>query len=398
MKKILYLYLIAVAGICFSCTEKEIAPISESSGKPEQVEILAADSVIPGGVVINYKIPPINDIIEIKAVYTLTTGQKRESSTSFYTSFMTIEGYHDTLIHEAEIYTINRAREMSDPVLVKFRPGESTVSKVAKSMQITGDFGGVLFRWRNTDKKSLYFEFFTENEQGEMVTMEIISSKLDSANQTYRGYDTVPHKFAVNISDNFGNSSGMIYPEGGYITPSLEEKLDKNIQRVLILSGVSGVSGDVQWNLWGAQNNNIIDDDTGTNNHSDGNVIPGASLTIDLGKKANLSRFVFHMVKGEPYRAGSLRVFEIYSSDDESNSPNGNWELWTHRLRCEVIQPSRVGGTTSDDAFAHEEGFEFTFSPDMPPVRYLRLKALSTWGGTSFGYFGEFTTYGSYAE
>jgi hypothetical protein len=197
MKRI-YLYLAAVAVMCFSCTEKEILPISESSGKPGQVEVLAVNSV-PGGVVVNYKIPPINDIIEIKAVYTLTNGQKRESSTSFYTSFMTIDGYNDTDEHEALIYTVNRAREMSDAVPVKFCPGESALSKATKSMKIIGDFGGVNFSWLNPDKASLIFEFYTENERGEMVTLNIISSKTDSTDISFRGYDTIPHKFSVNL-------------------------------------------------------------------------------------------------------------------------------------------------------------------------------------------------------
>jgi hypothetical protein len=392
MKKILYLYLIAVAVMCFSCTEKEITPISESSGKPEKVEILAADSIIPGGVVINYKIPPINDIIEIKAVYTLTTGQKRESSTSFYTSFLTIDGYNDTIEHEAEIYTVNRAREMSEPVTVRFRPGESTVSKAAKSMQITGDFGGVLFQWRNPDKKTLHLEFFTEDENGEMVTMNILSSKLDSTNQSFRGYDTVPHKFAVNISDNFGNSSGMIYPEGGYITPLWEEKLDKKIQEVLVLSG------DVTWAFWGKEPTSIIDDDINTNNHTDNYVMPGASLTLDLGKKAKLSRFIIHIVPSVGYGGGCVRIFEIYSNDDASDSPDGAWKLWTLCSNYEVIKPTSIGGTTNDDNIALLTGFEFSLPPDMPPTRYLRLKALSNWGNSSFCYFSEFTTYGVYME
>jgi hypothetical protein len=388
-----YLSVLSTLFLCFSCTEKEIGPISGSSGKPEKVEILAVDSV-PGGVTINYQIPKISDIIEIKAVYTLSTGQVRESSSSFYTSFITIDGYNDTDEHEALIYTINRAREMSEPVSVKFRPGESPLSKATRSMEILGDFGGIIFRWRNPDKRTLFFEFFTEDEKGEMVTKEIISSKLDTANTAYRGYDTIPYRFAVSISDNFGNSSGMLYPEGGYVTPLWEERLDKKIQKVLMLSG------DVSWAYWGKNGLESLDDDINTNNHTGDFVMPGASLTLDLGKKAKLSRFVLHIVPSVGYGGGCLRIFEMYSSDDESDSPSGAWNTWTLRVNCTTIKPSGAPGSDAmeEDKLALLEGFEFSFPPEMPPVRYLRLKALQTWGGMPFAYFSEITTYGLYVE
>jgi hypothetical protein len=389
--KTVYFYLVSIVFLCFSCKDAEMAPISGSSGKPEKVEILAVDTV-PGGVSINYRIPSINDVIEIKAVYTLTNGQKRESSTSFYTSYMTIDGYNDTDEHEALIYTINRAREMSDPVPVKFRPGESPLSKAVNSMQITGDFGGVNYSWRNPDRTMLFFEFYTENEKGEMVTMNIISSKLDSTNLAFRGYDIKPYKFAAKISDNFGNSSEMIYPEEGYVVPLWEEKLDKKIQKILILPG------DVSWTFWGQQAVYVIDDDINTNNHSDNWVMPGASFTLDLGEKAKLSRFVIH--QATPYSAGSPRIFEIYSSDDESDSPDGDWKAWTLRVSATVIKPSGAsGGTvTEDDRKAAVDGHEFSFPVDMPPVRYIRYRVLETWGNANHSYLSEITTYGMYAE
>jgi hypothetical protein len=396
--KTIYFYLMAVAVICFSCTEKEILPISESSGKPGQVEILDT-TVIPGGVVINYKIPPINDILEIKAVYTLSNGQKRESSSSFYTSFMTIDGYSDTDEHEALIYTINRAREMSDPLPVKFRPGESPLSKAVKSIRILEDFGGVNFSWKNPDNAMFTFEFYTENEYGEMVTMNIVSSKIDSTDISFRGYDTIPRKFAVNIRDNFGNSSGIIYPEGGYIIPIFEMRLDKTIQKAMT------VAGDPSWDNWEGKSVYILDEDAMTFNHSYNNTVPGASFTLDLGKKAKLSRFILNQRVDRPemyYNNGNFRTFEVYSSDDDSDSPSGDWSTWTYRNTYTIIKPSGAprGQVTEDDRIEIIKGHEFSFPLDMPPVRYLRFKVLSVWqtGGATFSYVAELTTYGSYVE
>jgi hypothetical protein len=371
-----------------------MAPISASSGKPEPVEILSVDTV-PGGVSVNYKIPTINDIIEIKAVYTLSNGQTRESSSSFYTSYMTIDGYNDTDEHEAKIYTINRAREMSDAVVVKFHPGESALSKAAKSMQIISDFGGVNFSWLNPDKTTLIFEFYTQNEQGEMVTLNIVSSKTDSTNISFRGYDTIPRKFAVNIRDNFGNSSGIIYPQGEYITPLFEMKLDKTIQRI------RNLAGDTNFEQWAAKNQNFFDDDIMTMIHSLEGTVPGATLTVDLGKKAKLSRLIIHQRHDGQgiYNAGNPVIFEVYSSDETSDSPNGEWTEWTYRTTCTVIKPSGapVGQLTEDDRVAASNGHDFALPLDMPPVRYIRLKILQVYSA-SYAHLSELTTYGIYDE
>jgi hypothetical protein len=395
--KTIYFYLVSIIMIlCFSCTEKEMGPISGSSGKPGQVEILDT-TVIPGGVIVNYKIPPVNDIIEIKAIYTLSSGQKRESSSSFYTSFMTIDGYNDTLEHEALIYTINRAREMSDAVSVKFRPGESALSKAAKSMQIISDFGGVNFSWRNPDKATLIFELYTENEQGEMVTLNIISSKTDSTNLSFRGYDTVPRKFAVNIRDNFGNSSGIIYPEGEYITPLFEMKLDKTIQKI------RNLPGDTNWNNWEGRDMNFIDDDIMTIIHSPVNAIPGATITLDIGKKAKLSRFLLHqrMSSNILYNNSNPHIFEVYSSDDLGDNPSGNWNDWTYRTTCTMIKPSGAarGTVTEDDRVEAEKGHDFSLPLDMPPVRYMRIRFLECWeAANTMTCPSEITVYGFYDE
>jgi hypothetical protein len=311
---------------------------------------------------------------------------------------MTIDGYNDTGEHEAEIYTINRAREMSDPVTVKFRPGESPLTKAIKSMQIKSDFGGVNFNWRNPDKAMLIFEFYTENEYGEMVTMDILSSKTDSTDISFRGYDTTARKFAANIRDNFGNSSGVIYPEGSeYITPLFEMRLDKTIQKIPRLTG------DTDWNNWDAHDYHLIDDDLLTYIHSPNNAMPGATITLDIGKKAKISRFLIHQRAGFEfhYANGNMRIFEVYSSDDDSDNPSGDWSTWTYRTACTIIKPSGAGlGTvTEEDRIALSNGHEFALPLDMPPVRYLRIKVLENWGtNTVYTYCAELTTYGLYVE
>jgi hypothetical protein len=227
-----------------------------------------------------------------------------------------------------------------------------------------------------------------------MVTMDILSTKADSTDIAFRGYDTIPCKFAVNIYDHFGNSSGMIYPENEYVIPLYETILDKKIQRAM------SIAGDATWDHWEGRMAYLIDDNVQTLIHSDNNTMPGASITLDIGKKAKLSRMLAYQRQDRPdemlYWGGNIRVFEVYSSDDDSDSPNGDWSGWTLRNVCTVIRPSDIGGTREEDRLAAEAGHEFSLPLDMPPVRYIRIKFLTNWENVSYSYMGELTLFGVY--
>ena len=44
-------------------------------------------------------------------------------------------GYDDMEEHEAVLYTVNRAMELSEPVTVSFTPLESSISKVSEKYE-----------------------------------------------------------------------------------------------------------------------------------------------------------------------------------------------------------------------------------------------------------------------
>jgi hypothetical protein len=377
-----------------SCDDKTLDPISPSSGKPGIVTEVKAFSA-PGGAVITYRVPDNKDILQVKAVYSLTTGQQYEVSASFYENSLTITGFNDTLEHEALLYAINRAQEMSDPVPVRFTPEESSLSKTAKTVNIISCFGGASFIWINEDEAPLIFELLSQNSKGELQTTRIFQSDVDSVVFNLRGYASVPQKFALIITDNWGNSSGAIYPEGGTVTPVREDKLDKSIMKFLKLDN------DQPWNLWGAKEEFIIDDDVSTFGHTDYGALP-APLTLDLGKPAKLSRMLlFQWAFDHKYfHHGNPRYFEVYGCPEEP-SPSGDWSEWTKIMDCELIKPSGLTGTaiTNEDMIYAEKGHEFDFPLDLEPVRYLRIRTLSNnWEGQTYAHIAELTFYGIYAE
>jgi hypothetical protein len=404
MKRIYFSLILMALFLVYSCAEKELLPISASSGKPEKVTILNVEPTF-GGAIITYRIPENEDILAVKAVYTLTSGRKMEATTSFYDNVLEIVGYNDVESHDVILYSINRAQEYSDPETVTIIPLESTLSKAAKSMVIVPDFGGVNFSWRNEDGKNLSLEFLAENENGDMQTVRVFTTALDSMSYTIRGYESKPTKFAVIISDNYGNETPVITPSET-IVPIYEQKFDKSIQKVRILSS------DVSFSNWEGRNEAIIDNDLSTFGHSPNGptgVITGAAFTLDLGKKAKVSRFIYYQRGdgGRYYRAGNARTFEVYTyigNPVDTNEPNGDWSNWEKVMTCEVIKPSNSSGSTvtDEDQLAAANGHEFSIPFSIEPLRYLRFKVLTVWANwtdnSNYWHPAELTTFGIYDE
>jgi hypothetical protein len=395
--------IVMAAFLTVSCTEKELAPISASTGKPEKVTVLGVDPV-PGGAIITFRIPENEDILAVKAVYTLTNGRTMEATTSFYDNELKILGYNDVQSHDVTLYSVNRTQEYSDPQTVPVTPLESTLSKTAKSIVIVSDFGGANFSWRNEDGESLSFEFLAESGNNDMQTVRLLTSPLDSLSYTIRGYEPKPTKFGVIVSDNYGNETEMISP-AQTIVPLYEQKLDKSIQKVKILSG------DMSFSNWEGRNEAMIDDDLGSFGHSpngpNGN-IGGASFTLDLGRMSKISRFLYYQRGdgGRYYRAGNARFFEVYTytGDSADDNPGGDWSQWEKVIDCEVIKPSNSPGTTvtDEDELTAINGHEFAIPLTCPPVRYLRFRVVSVWSnwndGSNYWHPVEFTAFGVYDE
>jgi hypothetical protein len=377
----------------FSCVEKELAPISGGTGKPDVVTEISSVRT-PGGAIISYRIPSDANVLSVKAVYILSNGQTREASASFYSGQLELEGFTDTLEHEALLYTINRAQEISEPAIAKFRPLEAPITKAIKSTAIESDFGGARFSWTNEYSKPLTFEVLAQDSITKMMLIaRIISSTLDTFSYTLRGYPDIPMKFGLLISDNYGNVSDTIYPHGGILTPLHEEKFDKKIQKILLLTG------DVTFANWEGKNEYIIDDDLATFGHSYSATVPGASFTLDIGKKAKLSRFVYQQ-RGDGdrwYKAGNAKTFEVYAYLGEDNPPPGDWNEWVKVVDAEVIKPSGSSSSTvtDDDIIYAQAGHDFSFPLNLESVRFLRFKALTTWV-SNYWHPIEITTYGVY--
>lgn len=93
--------------------------------------------------------------------------------------------------------------------------------------------------------------------------------------------------------------------------------------------------------------------------------------------------------------------FEVYVFKRTGTpSQSGDWSEWEKVMDCLVVKPSGSpsGTVTDEDITAAEEGHEFAFELSQEPIRYIRLKILSTWGGSAFTHPAEVDLYGEVVE
>lgn len=400
--KAIHLLLAVLVMFLFACEEKKLEPINTSTEKPGPV----TDVVVmwaPGGAIISFKLPANDDILGVKAVYTLTNGKQRESVTSFYGDNLKIEGYNDMNEHEALLYTISRSQVLSDPVAVKFTPLESPLSKAARTMEIASDFGGAYYTWRNVDKVMLTAEMVVESDEGKMQTARIATSSLENAFFSIRGYEPVPRKFGIVLKDNWDNVTDTIYPEGGTITPWLEMTLDKKLWSIYKVDG-NYLQGDVTFTNWEGRDEYMFDDDINTYGHSYAGSLP-SSITIDLGKAALLSRITFFQRfnannNGGYYNWGNPRRVVVYGRKEPPIT--GNLDEWTLLIDYTAIKPSGTNDqydvNTDEDRQAAINGHEASFPVQSESYRYLRFRFMTSWENRPYVHPAEITVHGLYED
>lgn len=389
MKKF-YLYIVFVSLI--SCSEKELTPISTSLGKPGAPENVSVES-ISGGATITYRVPNVKDILGVKAVYELADGKQREEVASFYKDSITILGYNDEEEHTVSLYTFNRAMELSDPVNIVFTPLESSISKVCKSFNIARDFGGARFTWKNEDRAPMTVELLTTDSLGVMSSMRIITSSTKEGSYVLRGYDTDPRWFAAILRDNYGNVTDTIFPvnaqgEKIQLSPLFEQEIKGSNISIIHLNN------DASFSAFDGREENMFDDNLDSFGHSANGTLP-AGLTLDLGGKIKVSRFVIYPRVGYAYGHGNPKNFEVYYSPDIPQQ-DGDWSQWTKIMDCEVIKPSGQGeGTVTDeDREAAKEGHAFDMDIAQEPIQYIRFLFTKMWSSATFCHVCEIKVYG----
>ena len=122
-------------------------------------------------------------------------------------------------------------------------------------------------------------------------------------------------------------------------------------------------------------------------------------FTFDMGQTAQLSRFTSwqrSMGGSYYYRAGAIKEWVVWGRSDLPSS-DGSWDGWTKLADCESIKPSGwpAGSNSEEDITYASKGEEFEFPADIPPVRYIRFKLLSTHDGAGLVVMQQLWFYGT---
>lgn len=384
------LVFLLVGWLAFSCSEKELLPISPSSGKPGQVTNVVIKPR-PGGALVTFQTPNNKDLLGVKAVYKLSNGKEMSSMVSYFDNHLLIEGFNDEQVHTAQLYAINRAQEMSDPIDIQFQPLKSDVKLVSESFEIQPDFGGPRFKWLNENKAPITIEMYVPDSLGNLTLSKVMATSALEMFHVIRGFDAHPIPVAALVKDRFGNVSDTIRPSTGTLTPLFETKIPKGPMRMHMLMN----AGDVSYNFHDGADQYMIDDNYESFGHSNNGSMPGG-LTIDMGTQVKMSRFTLtnRDVWGHAFSWGNVKDFEVYGRSELPN-PNGGWDEWDLILDEAVIKPSGIAGTdvTPEDVALGLQ-FDFIIPIETPPFRYFRFRVKSTWSEVTFAHICEFDFYG----
>jgi hypothetical protein len=284
-----YLLSISLAIVLFTgCKQIEQKPFNEDDSAPGPVTNVQVES-LPGGANISYDRP--ENMMYVKAVYSIRPGVERETKATYYKNTLTIAGFPDTEEYEVKLYAVSRGENASEPVIVKVKPLTPPVMSTFESLHFEAIFGGIRIGFTNPSEAELVVNLLTQDSIGDYVPAETFYTKRKEGFLNARGYEAVPRKFAAFIRDRWNNHSDTIYTEA---TPIFEQILDKTKFRELKLptdvntphSNFAGVAAlwDGKWNSGTA--NTLFHTKPGTG-------LP-QWFSMDLGVSVNLSRFKFY--------------------------------------------------------------------------------------------------------
>src|SRR5687768_10964391 len=114
-KNILTYACLLLAAACSD--EKLISPLNGNDSAPDPVSVTKVES-LAGGAKITYDLPDSENLLYVKAVFTVREGLTREVKSSFYVNNLTVEGFPNSDDYQVTLYAVSRGEKMSAPVTV----------------------------------------------------------------------------------------------------------------------------------------------------------------------------------------------------------------------------------------------------------------------------------------
>ncbi len=387
--------ILGIALLAAGCKEEKLEPLTGGGKAPGLVSNVTVEN-LRGRVVLRYDIPADPELLYVKAVYETRPGNKMEVISTFYNNSMTLDGFGDTGEREVKLYSVSKSEVASAAVPVKVKPLTPPVEAAFNSLDFNADFGGISVTFKNEDSANIVIGVLTRDLQDAPVPADMYYTAQKQGEFSVRGFDAKERWFGLYVRDRWLNYSDTVWKK---VTPLFEQQLDKKLFKTLKLpTDATTVAAGALHNLW---NNKI----TGGQGSSDtwfrtvnGSGMPH-QVTFDLGVTARLSRFI-EIPRGAVdeqsllYSAGDPQLYEIWGATNPA--PDGSYTGWTKLADCEVVKVSglSIGVNSNEDVARAQAGHQFKIPAGAPPVRYLRIRMLQTFGNADYCWMAEMSFFG----
>ena len=385
--------LIALLGVSFfsACDEEPIGQQPMDSTPPGKISNVSVRS-IAGGAVFRYSLPADEDLLCIKAVYSIDGKTFVETKASAYVDSLMIRGFGNTLPYQVKLISVDKSRNESEAHVETITPLTPDVITIFESMDVVPDFGGLMVTWDNPNRSDISVNVEIEDHNNEYVPMETFYSSMQNGKSSIRGMDTIPFNFRTYVRDHWGNRSEMRYD---VIVPIYETKFDRaKFAKVTTPGDIHPYNGDYDIHrIW---DGNMGGDPCYSSPAGTG--IWPQSVSFDLGVVGKISRFRLYQRTSQTayiFHEGNMRNFEVWGCETFNPSQEG-WGQWTKLIECESIKPSgfALGLLSLEDEAQARNGEDFISDPNNPPVRYIRILCKRTWADGANFQIGEVEIYG----
>jgi hypothetical protein len=365
--------LIVLGFIVFACKQDPIGQQPLDSIAPGPVSNVKVINTA-GGAILSYSVPEDEDLLYVKAVYSLKEGVMSEVRSSLYNDTLAIAGFGDTLACHVKLIAVDRSRNESPAVDVIIKPLTPSVVSIGQTLSLVADFGGVTAYWANPTRAEVSVVILKEDNNKEYTPSTTFYSTVVDGEGSVKGMDTIPAKFGVYVQDRWQNRSDTTFYT---LTPIYETMFDRLKFSAVHLPGDAGAVGS--WPEEGMWDN--VFGDNGYSSPGGTGVWP-QSITIDLGVLGRVSRLrLFQRLGTYIFEEGNLKNFEVWGC--QTLDPTGDWNSWTKLMDCTCIKPSGLpfGQNSNEDVDVATNGADYINSPLNPKVRYLRIVVTRTWAG-----------------
>lgn len=392
---ILKLFSATIAFVASGCDSHE----ANDTTPPGEVVIVSVQPTNGGGI-INYDLPPDNDILFVRADYTNAQGEQVFRVASKHENSVEISGMLDSTPVEVQVRVVDHNQNQSKGVAVEVVPERSFIYDILEDISLVADLGGVRVSWENLEEKTVFIYLYIEVNGVEEV--RILSSNARTNSKFVRGLAALPTKFSVKVEDFDGNQSSI--RQVGQYTPLFEEKIQKDTWILVENLSINGNAYEGSTvNFW----DDIIDT-ASTNSDNSYFIINRADnggvlrwpldIVIDLNKKVKINRFkvwqraYWYGAPNDPfepyyYQAENLRTFDLYVSND--------------KLEWQLVGSYDIGDPMNNDGNIPPEkleeaalGHDFNLEEISPEFRYLKFSITANFGSDTFVHGSEISLYG----